>query len=128
MKAFFQAIAAWGLPGVLVLSFIDSVGVPNPSGTDALLLLVCIARPDSAFVAAALAVLGCLAGSLVFHQIIRSGGERILARYITTGRGLTFRMWFQRYGLVTVFISALLPIPVLPLKVLAACACATGVS
>ena len=29
----------------LVLSFIESIGIPNPGGTDALLLLVSIARP-----------------------------------------------------------------------------------
>src|SRR5262245_36129492 len=101
MKSFFQSISSWGLPGVFVLSFIDSAGVPNPSGTDALLLLLCIARPDAAFAAAALAIIGCLAGSIVFHAIIRAGGDRVLARYITTGRGLSFRLWFQRYGLIT---------------------------
>jgi membrane protein YqaA with SNARE-associated domain len=75
-----------------------------------------------------LATLGSLLGSVVFYQIVRKGGEKFLDRYTTSGRGARFRSWFLRYGLVTVFISALLPIPILPLKVFAACACAMGVS
>ena len=51
-----------------------------------------------------------------------------LARYTLDGRGQRFRAWFMRYGMVTVFISALLPIPILPFKVFCACAGAMGVS
>ncbi|HEY2844464.1 MAG TPA: VTT domain-containing protein [Bryobacteraceae bacterium] len=128
MKHLTQTLIAWGPLGVFVLAFIDSAGVPNPSGTDALLLLVTIARPEYAFLCASLGILGSLLGSLVFYQIIRTGGEKFLDRYTAIGRGARFRAWFQRYGMVTVFIAALLPIPFLPLKALAACACAMGVS
>jgi len=128
MKHFMQTLIAWGPLGVFVLAFIDSAGVPNPSGTDALLLLVTIARPEYAFLCASLGILGSLLGSLVFYQIIRTGGDKFLLRYTLSGRGARFRVWFTRYGMVTVFIAALLPIPFLPLKALAACACAMGVS
>jgi membrane protein DedA with SNARE-associated domain len=128
VKHLTQTLIAWGPLGVFVLAFIDSAGVPNPSGTDALLLLVTIARPEYAFLCASLGILGSLLGSLVFYQIIRTGGEKFLDRYTAIGRGARFRAWFQRYGMVTVFIAALLPIPFLPLKALAACACAMGVS
>ena len=128
MKHFMQTLIAWGPLGVFVLAFVDSAGVPNPSGTDALLLLVTIARPQAAILCAGLAIVGSLLGSLVFYQIVRTGGDKFLLRYTLSGRGKRFRAWFQRYGMVTVFISALLPIPFLPLKALAACACAMGVS
>jgi membrane protein DedA with SNARE-associated domain len=128
MKHFTQMLISWGPLGVFVLAFVDSAGVPNPSGTDVLLLLVVIARPELAFLCAALGILGSLLGTLVFYQIIRTGGERFLDRYTAIGRGARFRAWFHRYGMVTVFIAALLPIPFLPLKALAACACAMGVS
>jgi uncharacterized membrane protein YdjX (TVP38/TMEM64 family) len=36
-------------------------------------------------------------------------------------------VWFQRYGLITVFIPGLLPLPFLPFKLFAACAGATCV-
>ena len=75
MKHFTQTLISWGHLGVFVLAFVDSAGVPNPSGTDVLLLLVVIARPELAFLCAALGILGSLLGTLVFYQIIRTGGD-----------------------------------------------------
>jgi membrane protein YqaA with SNARE-associated domain len=128
MKRFIQVLVSWGPLGVFVLSFVESLGIPNPSGTDALLLLVAIQRPDKAYLCAALATLGSMLGSVIFYEVIRKGGDKFLLRYTLSARGQRFRAWAQRYGMVTVFISALVPIPILPLKVFAACACAMGVS
>jgi membrane protein YqaA with SNARE-associated domain len=128
MKHFGQLLVSWGPLGVLVLSFVESLGIPNPGGTDALLLLVAIERPDAAILCAILATAGSLLGSAVFYEIVRKGGDKFLLRYTLSGRGQRFRAWVQRYGMVTVFISALLPIPFLPLKVFCAFACAMGVS
>ena len=41
---------------------------------------------------------------------------------------MKFRAWFQRYGLVTVFIPALVPMVPLPMKVFVLCAGALAVS
>jgi membrane protein YqaA with SNARE-associated domain len=128
MKQFIKVLVSWGPLGVFVLALVESVGIPNPAGTDVLLLLVSIERPDTAVLCAVLATAGSLLGSAVFYEIVRKGGEKYLLRYTLSGRGKRFRAWAQRYGLVTVFISALLPIPFLPLKVFAACVCAMGVS
>jgi len=113
---------------VFVLAFVESLGIPNPSGTDALLLLVAIKRPQAAILCAALATAGSMLGSAVFYELMRKGGDKFLLRYTMSGRGKRFRAWAHRYGMVTVFISALIPIPILPLKVFAACTCAMGVS
>jgi membrane protein YqaA with SNARE-associated domain len=128
MKQFRQVLVSWGPLGVFILAFVESIGIPNPGGTDALLLLMAIERPEAAVLCAVLATLGSLLGSAVFYEIVRKGGEKFLLRYTMSPRGQRFRAWAQRYGMVTVFISALLPIPILPLKVFAACACAMGVS
>ena len=128
MHGFRAALVSWGPLGILLLAILESVGIPNPGGTDALVLVVAIARPADALLCAVLATVGSVLGSVVFYQIVRKGGEKFLDRYTTSGRGARFRTWFQRYGLVTVFISALLPIPIMPLKVFSACACAMGVS
>ena len=128
MKGFKQALISWGPLGVLALAFVESIGIPNPGGTDALLLLMAIERPDAAALCAIMATAGSLLGSLVFYEIVRKGGDKFLLRYTLSGRGRRFRAWVQRYGMVTVFISALLPIPILPLKVFCAGACAMGVS
>jgi membrane protein YqaA with SNARE-associated domain len=128
MNHFLDVLVSWGPLGILVLSVVESAGIPNPGGTDALLVLLTIFRPREVWMSVALAVCGSLGGSLVFLELTRKGGEKYLARYTSTGRGARFRDWFMRYGLLTVFIPALLPIPVLPLKVFVACAGAMGVS
>ena len=43
------------------------------------------------------------------------------------GKGAKFRGWFKRYGLITVFIPALMPIP-MPLKLFVISAGVTGTS
>ena len=122
MRHFLDVLISWGPLGVFILSLVESVGIPNPGGTDALLLVVAIARPTEAMLAAAMATAGSLLGTVFFYEITRRGGEKLLARYVSSGRGARFAVWFQRYGLITVFIPGLLPLPFLPFKVFAACA------
>ncbi len=128
MHHFWELLAQWGPLGVFVIALVDSLGVPNPGLVDGALILAAIASPANAALCALVAVLGSLLGALGFLEITRRGGERYLVRFTSTGRGLKFREWFHRYGLLTVFIPALLPFPFLPFKVFAACAGAMGVS
>lgn len=128
MGRFRETLIAWGPLGIFAAALIESAGVPSPSGTDALILLVTIARPDSALLCAVLAILGSLIGSAIFHAIVSKGGEKLLNQKTASPRGAKLRSWFQRYGLASVFVCALVPIPVMPLKVMALSACALGVS
>jgi membrane protein YqaA with SNARE-associated domain len=118
----------WGALGAFVIAAVDAVGIPNPGITDAVLILASIASPGSAMLGATLAIVGSLIGGAIFFEITRRGGERYLLRFTASGRGLKFRAWFLRFGLVTVFITALLPLPFLPFKFFAACAGAMGES
>ncbi len=127
MKKFWASLVALGPWGVLIVSTIESLGIPNPGGTDWLLVGIAIARPDQAMLCAAMAVLGSLIGTAAFFDVMRRGGDRLLAKYSSSERGAKFRSWFQRYGLVTVFIPALVPLPFLPFKAFAACAGAMNV-
>ena len=128
MRHLRDILVAWGPLGLLILSTVESLGIPNPGGTDVALLLLAIGRPEDALLCAVLATAGSLIGTMVFFGVISKGGERYLARYTSSGRGERFRSWFLRYGLLTVFIPALLPIPFLPFKAFAACAGAMRVS
>jgi membrane protein DedA with SNARE-associated domain len=127
MRRLRDVLISWGPAGIFLFAVIDSAGVPNPGGTDLLLIAVTIAQPASVVLAASLAVLGAIVGSVIFYEIFSRGGERLLTRYTATGRGLRLRAWFLRYGLITVFTPALLPIPILPYKVFAASAAAMRV-
>ncbi|MGD0579390.1 MAG: VTT domain-containing protein [Bryobacteraceae bacterium] len=126
MKKILAALGAWGLPGVFLLTIADGAGVPNPSGPDVMLLLYTSQRPDRWLVAGLVAVAGSLVGSLILYEVARKGGEKYLEGKLHSGRGRKFRDWFRHYGLVTVFIPALVPIP-MPLKAFEICAGALGV-
>jgi membrane protein YqaA with SNARE-associated domain len=120
-----DALVAYGPFGLLLLSFIDSVGIPIATGMDALLILIAVKSPEQAPLAALLAVAGSLAGNTVLYLAARKGGRKFLAQSQKPGKAHKFRVWFQRYGLVTIFIPALLPIP-MPLKLFVASAGALG--
>lgn len=126
MKAFFNKLVALGPFGIFLVGIIDGAGLPNPSGPDIILLLYASQRPDTAFLAAALAVLGSVIGSYILFSIARKGGEVYLERHTESARGKKLRAWFQHYGLITVFIPAMIPIP-MPLKLFVICAGALGI-
>jgi membrane protein YqaA with SNARE-associated domain len=130
MKAFianFKALLiSWGPLGMFVATLIDGAGVPNPSGPDFLLLLFAVADPQDAYLGAGLGVLGSLIGSYILYSIGRKGGELLLRKHTEGKWGQIFHRWFLRYGLVTVFVPALIPIP-MPLKVFVLCSGALGI-
>lgn len=112
---------AWGPPGLLFLSVLDSAGVPIVGGVDLLLITIAISTPKYAYVAAGYATLGSLVGSSILYGIARKGGEPFLAKRLSSRQGRRLHSWFEQYGLVTVFIPALSPIP-LPMKIPVFCA------
>lgn len=120
MRRFFAStlatLLAWGPWGALVLAVLDSAGIPVPEGVDALLVVMAVRDSRAAYLGAALAVLGSLAGSIVLFYIGRKGGEELLNRRTRSGWPLRFRRWFHHYGGLTVFIPTLIPAP-LPLKI-----------
>lgn len=119
-------LQAWGPAGVFLLALIDSAGVPLPVGVDALVVTLAAVEPARAWIAATLAVIGSATGCLLLFWIARWGGQAYLDRHTASGRGARLRLWFRQYGLATVFVPALLPIP-LPVKVPILSAGALGV-
>jgi membrane protein YqaA with SNARE-associated domain len=126
MKKIAAALAAWGSTGVFALAAIDSGGLPIPTGVDALLLLTAATNPGEAYLSALLATVGSLLGSFVLFWLARKGGQYYLRTRVTSDRARRFQIWFMQYGLITVFIPMLLPIP-LPAKIFVLSAGAMGV-
>lgn len=106
---------AWGPAGILLLSILDSSGVPVAGVFDALLILVAVQRPEVAWICASLAVAGSMVGNIILFAAANRGGRGVMEKMASKGRGARFRTWFRRYGLLTVFVPALMPIP-MPLK------------
>ncbi len=120
-KHFLALLVAWGPQGLFVLAILDSAGLPIVGGVDLLLVNVATNSPRLAYLAAACAVAGSLIGSSVLFAIARKGGELMLSRHLATPRGARMHRWFERYGMVTVFVPAISPLP-LPMKVPVFCA------
>jgi membrane protein YqaA with SNARE-associated domain len=114
---FLVAVGPWGL---LALAFLDSCGIPIANTLDAYLIFLAIKEPEQAYWYAAIAVAGSTIGNATLFLLARRGGKRYLQR-AESGRTQRFRKWFDRFGLVTVFVPAIMPIP-MPLKIFVICA------
>jgi membrane protein YqaA with SNARE-associated domain len=121
LKPFLAILISWGPWGLLLLAALDSIGVPIIGGVDALLIAVSTVEPNRAYLAATCAIAGSLAGSYFLFLIAQKGGHVLLAKHTSHGTGLRLRNWFERYGLLTVFIPALSPVP-MPMKIPVFCA------
>src|SRR4051794_17254903 len=114
LSAILQTYGPWGIFGV---ALIDSVGMPLPGGTDVLLLGIAVKsvhEPSRAYLAAAMALVGSLIGNIILFQGARHGRRLVSRKVAEPGK---FQGWFRRYGLLTVFVPAVVPIVPLPLKV-----------
>jgi membrane protein YqaA with SNARE-associated domain len=110
-----DALIAFGPLGVFLLALLDSCGVPLPGAMDVSLIYVAWHSPALAYWTALAAVLGSVCGNAGLFLAARHGVRRFVKER-DPDKPRKFRQWFDRYGLVTVFIPALLPIPPLPLK------------
>ncbi len=122
-----DTLIAWGPAGILLLSILDSSGFPVAGIFDALLILLAVERPGVAWLCAALAVAGSTIGNSLLYWAARQGGKAFMTRMAPEGRAAKFQAWFQRYGMITVFIPALVPIP-MPLKLFVVSAGVLGTS
>ena len=115
LENFASLLQTYGPWGIFGLSLIDSMGVPLPTMTDILLLGVGVAGLESAaYFAALLATAGSLIGNTVLFQAVRQGRRLVTREESAPGK---FQLWFRQYGLLTVFVPAIVPLAPLPLKV-----------
>jgi membrane protein DedA with SNARE-associated domain len=122
-----DALIAWGPAGILVLSILDSFGLPVAGVFDALIVLIAVEHPSVAWLCAACAVAGSTTGSVLLYWTSHRGGRRFMNKAAPEGRAARFRAWFRRYGMITVFVPALMPIP-MPLKLFVISAGVLGAS
>jgi len=114
-----EALVSYGPWGLLLLAFLDSAGIPVSVGMDAIVLVVAAKAPERAYLGAALAVLGSVAGNIVLFTAARKGRGwvRKEEEVVTPGKPRRFERWFREYGLITIFVPAVVPVIPLPLKV-----------
>jgi membrane protein YqaA with SNARE-associated domain len=73
--------------------------------------------PQKAYFAALMAVSGSLAGNIALFWAARHGGKWLIKGEPSSSKGQKFQQWFARYGLLTVFVPAVVPFVPFPLKV-----------
>src|SRR5579862_5824176 len=111
MKGFINFLIGIGPLGVFLIALVDGIGVPIPGGVDFLLVFLAAKSPDQSYLLATVTVVGSLLGGMGLYYAARKGGEAYLDKFTSDGRGHTFKLWFLEYGLLTVFIPALVIIP-----------------
>jgi membrane protein YqaA with SNARE-associated domain len=121
MKQILETLIAWGPLGIFIFGVVDGAGLPSPGGVDWLLVLLSARSPARAYSFAGMAILGSVIGCLILYYLARRAGEKMLVKYRSRPRFVRFENWFQHYGVLTVFIPALVPIP-MPLKFFVICA------
>src|SRR5260370_5801331 len=126
MKRLLALFVSWGAPGLFAVAFLDGAGLTIPGGVDALIIYLSSKMPEQMWLLAALAVTGSILGNLILFFIARKGGEIYVHRHTLSRGGKKFRQWFQHYGMLTVFIAALVPLPVMPMKIFVVCSGALG--
>jgi membrane protein DedA with SNARE-associated domain len=126
MKEFLSSLIAWGSPGLFLAALLDGAGLPIPSGVDVLVMYLASQSPEQTFWLAIVAVLGSVIGNFILFLIARRGGQAFLEKRSSSKRSRRFRHWFDTYGLSTVFVSALVPLPVMPMKIFVLSAGALG--
>lgn len=81
METLKNRLLTLGIPGLFLISFLDSAGVPLPGGADVVVMLLSWQRPAQFFLVALVAALGSLLGSLVLYHIARTKGDAMISRF-----------------------------------------------
>jgi membrane protein YqaA with SNARE-associated domain len=113
-----------GVPGLLLVAFLDSSFLPLPGITDFLLIVLVTRRPESMPFCVLAGVIGSVAGCLVMY-FIGTQGERVLARF-ETARVERSMAALRKHGLMAVLIPSLLPPPA-PFKIFVVLAGVVGI-
>jgi len=99
-----------GIPGLLVLSFLDSAAVPLAGGPDAVIVLLSWRRPAMTFLIVLAAAVGSTLGCMVLYGIGKKGGEKALSRF-SPEKVKWIERKMQEYGVWAVFAAVMAPPP-----------------
>jgi membrane protein YqaA with SNARE-associated domain len=103
-----------GIPGLFVISFLDSAGVPIPGGADLVVLVLAWQSPVHLFAIAVVAAVGSVLGSLVLYRLAHTKGDAVMSR-VPKDKQDRVKEKFRRNDILAVVVAMLGP-PPLPTK------------
>jgi membrane protein YqaA with SNARE-associated domain len=109
------ALSIGGL-GLFFVAFIDASVLSLPEVNDILIVYMVTKSPAYLVYYAAMATAGSVGGSLVVYYLGRKGGEALLRKQFSREQVDRMQARFNRYGMASVVVPAMLPPPV-PLKI-----------
>jgi len=99
-----------GIPGLLVISLLDSAAIPLAGGPDAVIMLLAWRRPELTWLIVLAATVGSTLGCLILYGIGRKGGEKALSR-VKPEKVAWINKKMQEYGIWAVIAAVLAPPP-----------------
>lgn len=102
-------LQALGVPGLFILSVIESIFFPVPP--DALLIPLAITAPQTAWSLAAITTFGSVLGGILGHLLGGRLGRPVLERWVGAARIARVEALFQRYDAAAIVAAAFTPIP-----------------
>jgi membrane protein YqaA with SNARE-associated domain len=127
-----QVVPQWavhlGIPGLLLVSVLDSSVIPLPvPGTTDLLLLWLVSHKGNPWLMASTAIVGSMIGGYTTWTIGKSGGHAALERWVPQRLLKRIVGWAEHHPALAVFLPAILPPPI-PLSPFLLAAGALGVT
>jgi membrane protein YqaA with SNARE-associated domain len=110
LEALKTQLLTLGIPGLFLISFLDSAGVPLPGGVDLVIMLLSWQRPALFWVVALVAALGSAVGCLVLYRIARTGGDAMMSRFAES-RQEWVKEKVRRNDVLSVMVAMLGPPP-----------------
>ena len=102
---------ALGGPGLFLIAFLDSSFLSFPQVVDVLIIGLVTVHKERFLWYALLPTLGSMAGCFALYLVGRKGGEAFLRRRFRESHVDHVLALFQRYGLLSITVPALLPPP-----------------
>ena len=103
------ADSEWAIALLTLVAFSESIFFPIPP--DPLVIAIGVASPGSAIWVAGLATIASVAGAYLGHWLGRKFGRPLLRRLVSQDKVDRAEALFNRYGVWTIILAAITPIP-----------------
>ncbi len=110
MESLRSYLLAFGIPGLFVIAFIDSAGIPLPGGVDLVVMLLAWQRPEFFVPVVFVAAIGSTTGCWMLYRLSNAAGKKTLKRFSSSKQELVIEK-LKRNDILAMFVAMLGPPP-----------------